>query len=241
MILTEQWLATIPEHLTIYTMLGSISDAKPVTAYFQKTKQINLTALWQETAYASWFDAMPYIVPIERNSPFLEWVDKTDANDWGWLAVSPYTTEEIRLHFKSLTKVIMPDGIDAFFRYWDGRHLYPILDNLKEQAGEVIPVFNHYLINKQAIDVQIPNKLPEPKEYPWWKVEQRMLNQLTEQDPTTLIDNLMQWLKEENSELFYQCPESNTRSKVTHFIENNKYSPDTVANQVLDYLIQGEI
>lgn len=238
---TKQWLATIPHNLTVYTLLASTSDAKPVSAYFTKTQQLNLTALWQETPYANWFEAMPYIAPLERNSPFLEWIDNTNAQDWGWLAASPYQPEQIRLQLKSLTKVLMPDGKDAFFRYWDGRHLYPILDNLKEQAGEVIPVFSHYLINQQTIEVQIPTKLPEPKTYPWWRVEQTLLNQLTEQDPTTLVENLMEWLKEENSAIFYQYPEHNIRSKVTYFVENNEYTADTVTNQLVDYLIQGRI
>lgn len=241
MISTQQWLATIHEELTIYVMLGSISDAKPVAAYFTKTKQINLTALWQETAYANWFEAMPYIAPIERNSPFLEWVDKTKSQDWGWLAASPYDPEIIRKHFKSLTKVLMPDNMDVFFRYWDGRYLYPILTHLKEEATEVIPVFSHYLINKQTVEVQIPNNLPEAKAYPWWRVEQQLLDQLTEEDPTTLIDNLMKWLKEENSAIFYQYPENNIRSKVIHFVENNEYTAETVANQLLDYFIREEI
>lgn len=238
MISSQQWLATVPEELTIYVMLGSISGAKPVTAYFQKTNQINLTSLWRETAYTNWFEAMPYIAPIERNSPFLEWIDKTKAQDWGWLAASSYDPETIRLHLKSLTKVLMPDSMDVFFRYWDGRYLYPILSYLQEKAAEVIPVFSHYLINKQVLEVPIPNKLPELKAYPWWRVEQTLVNQLTQQNPTTLIDNLMQWLKEENSELFYRYPENNIRSKVTHFVENNEYTADTVANQLLDYFIE---
>lgn len=243
MITTQQWLATIPDNLTIYTLLGSISAAKPVTAYFKKTNQVNLTALWQETPYANWFEAMPYIAPIPRDSKFFDWVDQTKSKDWGWLAASPYEPETIRQYFKSLTKVLMPDGMDVFFRYWDGKYFYPILDylNQKQQASQVIPVFSHYLINQQALEIGLSPNFPEPKAYPWWRVEKELLNKLTEQNPTSLINNLMQWLKEENSAFFYQYPESNVRSKVTYFVENHEYSADTVANQLLDYLTQEEI
>ncbi|UYZ84877.1 DUF4123 domain-containing protein [Entomomonas sp. E2T0] len=228
MISIKQWLALIPEDLTIYTLLGSVSDAKPVAAYFQKTGQINLTALWQETPYASWFEAMPYIAPIDRNSPFLEWVDSTKAQDWGWLAASPYDPDTIRQHLKGLTKVLMPDGIDAFFRYWDGRHLYPILDNLKEQAGEVIPVFSHYFINKQAIEVQIPKKLPELKEYPWWKVDQQLMDKLLKEDSSESIAQLLSLLKENDPDLYHQYHEHNLFMKAQLLLEENSFNVETI-------------
>lgn len=241
MIIAHQWLASVPDHLTLYAILGNVSDAKPVAAYFEKTNQINLTALWQDTPYANWFEAMPYIAPLSRTSPFLDWVDSAPSQDWGWLAASPFDTDTIRLQLKSLTKVLMPNDAEVFFRYWDGRYLYPILNSLQTGAAQVIPVFSHYLINKQTIEVPITHNQPEVKDFPWWRVEPQLIKQLTEQNPTTLIDNLMKWLQEENSAIFYQYPEKNIRSKVTYFVENNDYTPETVANQLLDYLVQGRI
>ncbi|MFD1261758.1 DUF4123 domain-containing protein [Entomomonas asaccharolytica] len=241
MISTQQWLATVPEELTIYVMLGSISDAKPVAAYFTKTKQINLTALWQETSYASWFEAMPYIAPIERNSPFLEWVDETKSQNWGWLAASPYDPETIRKHFKSLTKVLMPDSMDVFFRYWDGRYIYPILTHLKDQAGQVIPVFSHYLINQQTVDINIPNKLPEPKAYPWWKVDQQLLDKLVEEDNTALINNLLMVIKTNHPQLYFSYPENTIKSKARHFVDTENYNLEKLAQQFTEYLAQENV
>lgn len=237
---THEWLATVPEELNLYAVLGSISDAKPVTAYFQATGQINLTALWLETPYANWFQAMPYLVPIDRQSPFLAWVDQTNAKDWGWLAASPYDSEQIRQHLKSLTKATMPDGQEAFFRYWDGRHLYPILNylNEKQQAGQVIPVFNHYLINQQVLDVELPSKLPEPKAYPWWQVEQALMDKLVEEDSTALIKNLLNALKDSKPSLYFSYPENSLKLKAQHFIENEDYSLDLLAQSFEEYLVQ---
>ncbi|AWM80588.1 hypothetical protein DKL61_09610 [Gammaproteobacteria bacterium ESL0073] len=243
MISTQQWLETIPDNLTIYVLLGSISSAKPVTAYFKKINQVNLTALWQETPYANWFEAMPYIAPIPRDSKFFDWVDKTKSKDWGWLAASPYEPETIRQHFKSLTKVLMPDGMDVFFRYWDGKYLYPILEHLnqKQQAAQLIPVFSHYLINQQALEVALSHNLPEPKAYPWWRVEQQLMDKLTEADNGTLVENLLSALKEDNAPLYLSYPESTLRLKASHFVEMENYTLETLVKQFKAFLLEESI
>lgn len=239
---THEWLATVPEELKLYAVLGSISDAKPVTAYFQATGQINLTALWLETPYANWFQAMPYLVPIDRQSPFLAWVDQTNAKDWGWLAASPYDSEQIRQHLKSLTKATMPDGQEAFFRYWDGRHLYPILNylNEKQQAGQVIPVFNHYLINQQVLDVELPSKLPEPKAYPWWQVEQELMDKLIKQEPQQVAEQLVAMLKNNDMPLYLQYPETNLLIKAKSLIDDDNFAIEN-AYEEFKKMISGEV
>lgn len=229
MISTQQWLETIPDNLTIYVLLGSISSAKPVTAYFKKINQVNLTALWQETPYANWFEAMPYIAPIPRDSKFFDWVDKTKSKDWGWLAASPYEPETIRQHFKSLTKVLMPDGMDVFFRYWDGKYLYPILEHLnqKQQTSQLIPVFSHYLINQQALEVAPSPNLPEPKAYPWWRVEQELLDKLIKKEPQQVAEQLVSQLQQNDPELYQEYPPKNLLIKANAFIESDDFNMDT--------------
>lgn len=125
-------------------------------------------------------------------------------------------------HLRSLTQVKMPGGAEVFFRFWDGRHIYPILEGLGEDAGEVLPVFNRYWINGQTLETGI-RPVPRVKEWPWWEVPQPLLDQLVKKDPTTLIDNLMQWLSEERPDLYDAFPEAVLRHKVAHFIRQ----PDT--------------
>lgn len=95
---------------------------------------------------------MPYVTELKPNSAFLPWIAETDALDWGWLAVSRAEPNDVFEHLRSLTQVKMPDGTEVFFRFWDGWHIYPILKGLGDKAGEVLPVFERYLINGQTLE-----------------------------------------------------------------------------------------
>lgn len=77
-----------------------------------------------------WQPVMPYLAELKPRSAFLEWIAETDAEDWGWLAVSSSTPDVVFEHLRSLTPVRMPDGTEVFSRFWDGRHIYPILEGL---------------------------------------------------------------------------------------------------------------
>ncbi|WP_071825916.1 DUF4123 domain-containing protein [Phytobacter massiliensis] len=59
---------------------------------------------------------MPVIVSLDEHSPFLNWIEKTEYKDWGWLARSPYDLERILTYLRGLVKVILPDGREVFFR-----------------------------------------------------------------------------------------------------------------------------
>ncbi|ABA74783.1 conserved hypothetical protein [Pseudomonas fluorescens Pf0-1] len=77
---------------------------------------------------------MPYVTELKPNSAFLPWIAETAALDWGWLAMSRAEPNDVFEHLRSLTQVNMPDGTEVFFRFWDGRHIYPILKGLGEKA-----------------------------------------------------------------------------------------------------------
>jgi len=216
----QAWLAARPLQASerLYLIVSSASDAAPLKTWYQQEANAELIPIWGGTPYADWQPVMPYLAELKPNSGFLQWIADTDAQDWGWLAVSTSTPDSVFEHLRSLTQVRMPDGTEVFFRFWDGRHIHPILEGLGAGAGEVLPVFDRYLINGRSLDVG-PRAVPPAKAWPWWEVPQELLGRLMEKDPTTVIDNMMQWLLEEHAELYFSFPESNLRQKVTRFVK----------------------
>ena len=129
----------------------------------------------------------------------------------------------------------MPDGTEVFFRFWDGRHIYPILEGLGDAAGEVLPVFDRYLINGKSLEVG-PRAVPPAKDWPWWEVPQKLLDSLAKQNPSTLIGNLMQWLEEERPDIFAAYLESNLKLKVARFVRRAD-APKNLNEALLNHLI----
>ncbi|QXH44767.1 DUF4123 domain-containing protein [Pseudomonas xanthosomatis] len=233
------WLQQQPlaEGEYLYAVMGSASDAEPMANYYRKASPEAPIPLWGGTPYAGWRELMPYLDRLPADSPMLDWVAATDACDWGWLAVSRAQPAEVAEHLRGLTQVLMPDGTGVFFRFWDGQHLLPILDWLGERSGELLPVFIRYWVNGQPRDGHaLPHQGPQP--YPWWEVPQALLDHLTQQDPSTLIDNLLQTLREDHADLYFAQPEANLRLKVAQFVRYHAEPMDSLGERVVDHLIQ---
>ncbi|QQZ42376.1 DUF4123 domain-containing protein [Pseudomonas sp. SK3(2021)] len=216
----QAWLAQQPLHADerLYLMISNASDAGPLKDFYQTQGASGLTPIWNGTPYADWQPVMPYLAELKPNAPFLDWIASTDADDWGWLAVSSCEPDVVFEHLRSLTQVKMPDGAEVFFRFWDGRHIYPILEGLGEDAPQVLPIFDRYLINGRALSTG-QGVVKPPKPFPWWEVPEVLIKKLAEDDPSTVIDNMMQWLLEDHAELYFSFPESNLRQKVTRFVK----------------------
>lgn len=223
----QDWLAQQPLQSgeRLYLVISAASDAEPLKAFYQHEAAGQLTPLWSGTPYADWQPVMPYLAELGPAARFLQWIADTDAEDWGWLAVSRSEPAVVFEHLRSLTQVRMPDATAVFFRFWDGRHLHPILEGLGAEVGEVLPVFERYLINGQGLQVG-PRAVPKAKPWPWWDVPQPLLDRLVAKDSTPLVDNLLQWLSEDCPELFNAFPENNLRRKVEHFVRQH---PNTEA------------
>jgi hypothetical protein len=223
----KAWLANQPLHSgeRLYLIISAASDADALKTLYQTDPTAQVTPIWGGTPYASWQPVMPYLAELKTNSAFLPWIAETDAQDWGWLAVSSSSPDVVFEHLRSLTQVKMPDGTEVFFRFWDGRHIYPILEGLGAEAGEILPVFGRYLINGQSLEVG-PRAVPKAKDWPWWEVPQGLLDGLAEKDHSTVVDNLMQWLGEDCPELFFAFPENNLRHKVERFVRQQPNTED---------------
>lgn len=214
------------EHL--FVILSNASDAKPLDAWRTLAGAMPPQPIWAGTAYAQWIEVMPYVAIIEPGSPFLDWIATTESTDWGWLAVSSSPLDVVVAHLQSLTKVFLPEGQEAFLRFWDGAQFVSII----ERAGaEVLPVFQRYLINGRPLSVAT-GPVTAAKASPWWRVPTDLLAHLAEQSPQTLIDNLLQWLEEQRPDLYTAFTPTTLQHKVVYFARN----PDSRHEVLAEYL-----
>jgi hypothetical protein len=75
------------------------------------------------------------------------------------------------------------------------------------------------------------------KDFPWWRVPDALLQQLGADDATTRINNLLQWLSEEQPSLSEAFSERVLRSKAAHFFAETDVAavPKT---EWVEYLIE---
>ncbi|KPG91843.1 DUF4123 domain-containing protein [Pseudomonas sp. MYb2] len=233
----KDWLAQQPLQTgeRLYLVISAASDSDALKNLYLTEPSAQLLPIWGGTPYSTWQPVMPYVTELKANSAFLPWIAETDALDWGWLAVSRSEPNEVFEHLRSLTQVKMPDGTEVFFRFWDGRHIYPILHGLGEKAGEVLPMFERYLINGQSLEVGT-RVVPKVKDWPWWEVPKPLLDGLAKENPTTLISNLMQWLEEDRPDIYTAWPENNLKLKVSRFVRRPD-APKNLKEALLNHLI----
>ncbi|KIF55341.1 hypothetical protein NX10_25775 [Pseudomonas fluorescens] len=233
----KDWLAQQPLQSgeRLYLIISAASDADALKTLYLTEPTAQLIPIWGGTPYSTWQPVMPYLTELKANSAFLPWIAETDALDWGWLAVSSSEPNEVFEHLRSLTQVKMPDGTEVFFRFWDGRHIYPILRGLGEKAGEVLPVFERYLINGQALEVGT-RVVPKVRDWPWWEVPKGLLEGLSKDNPATLVSNLMQWLEEDRPDLYTAWPENNLKLKITRFVRRPD-APQNLKEVLINHLI----
>ncbi|GFM95067.1 DUF4123 domain-containing protein [Pseudomonas cichorii] len=231
------WLAEQPlqQGERLYLIISAASDAEPLKDFYQQSHAPQLIPIWGGTPYADWQPVMPYLAVLKPTAGFLQWIAETDALDWGWLAVSRSEPNTVFEHLRSLTQVKMPDGAEVFFRFWDGRHIYPILEGLGESAGELMPMFERYLINGRTLEVG-QRTVPKAKDWPWWEVPKDLLESLMAENPSTVIGNMMQWLRDEHADLYFSFPESNLQKKVARFVKRTPLTEENFTGLLKAYL-----
>ncbi|PYC20750.1 hypothetical protein DMX02_13565 [Pseudomonas jessenii] len=229
LLLPADWLAREPLKVSeqLFAVFSNASEAKPLKGWPDMASPI-----WAETIYAEWDAVMPYVGIVAADSKFLHWVATTESRDWGWLAVSSASLEEVVAHFCSLTQVLMPGGKTVFFRFWDGRFLLPILQADEVDAAQLFPLIGRCLINGQALEIsgraQVSGRV-----FPWWQVPESVLAQQGNDVPTI---NALQWLSEEYPALFEAFPEAVLRCKVRRFLQVSM-SEDSSQSALLAFLL----
>ncbi|QYY82507.1 DUF4123 domain-containing protein [Pseudomonas germanica] len=228
-LLPAEWLAREPLKTSeqLFAVFSNASEAKPPAAWRETASPI-----WAETIYAEWDAVMPYVGIVAADSEFLHWIATNGSQDWGWLAVSSASLEEVVAHFRSLTQVLMPGGKTVFFRFWDGRFLLPILQADEVDAAQLFPLIGRCLINGQALEIggraQVSGRV-----FPWWQVPASVLAQ---QGHDIRTANALQWLSEEYPTLFEVFPEVVLRCKVRRFFQVSM-SEDSSQSALLAFLL----
>ena len=214
----QQWLAKTPlrpdEHL--YAVISSTSTAQPLTAWRQHESQ-PAEPLWANTPYADWLPVMPWLLSLTGKEDFLHWAARTDAQDWGWLAISSAPPELIAEHLRGLTQVFTAPDDAVFFRFWDGRYFLTVLQQLGETTSDILPVFDRFWVNGQPVVVGQGANRPA-QAFPWWQVPEDVQCALAEQDPSSVIHNLMLTLKQTEPLLYNATAENLLRQKVESYL-----------------------
>ena len=237
-LLPHDWLERQPLQASqqLFAIFSNASAAKPLEAWRRSMPISKATPIWADTAYAEWEAVMPYVAHVAVDSEFVQWVATTRSRDWGWLAVSSASQEVLAEHLRSLTQVLLPNDNAVFFRFWDGRFLMRILHSTEVNPYELLPVIGRCWINGHAVEID-GNAQKTSKVFPWWKVPDALLQQLAADDATTRINNLLQWLSEEQPGIFEVFSERVLRSKAAHFLAETDVAAASKADWV-EYLLE---
>lgn len=95
-------------------------------------------------------ETAPYLVKLERRSPFTDWVlTEGWGNHWGIFAVTPAEVDlrTLRQHFRRFLMVYDPDHKLIYFRYYDPRVLRVYLPTCNaEELGIVFGPISSYML-----------------------------------------------------------------------------------------------
>lgn len=151
----NEWIAThSTKYNHLYAILAGTATSDALTNYGRLDGAYSPEGIWLNTPYQQWYDLMPYIVKLSPQSPFLTWLSNTTTCNWGWLAFSHYSQTELVPQLKLLTKVILPDNKEVFFRYWDGGFLAKILmASTREQQQTLLSGFSTLWLDNQVINL----------------------------------------------------------------------------------------
>lgn len=220
----------------LFAIFSNASTAGPFEVWRHSSPAKIPSPIWGDTAYAEWEAVMPFVVTVAADSEFLQWVATTVSRDWGWLAVSSASQEVLIEHLRSLTQVLLPNGSTVFFRFWDGRYVLSMLQNAEVNGAQLLPVIERCLINGQSVEIGGSGQGASVA-FPWWEVPESLLRQLGEEDASAQINNLLQWLSEEQPGVFEAFPESVLRSKVANFLQEPDL-PSVPKEELLVYLME---
>lgn len=200
----------------LYLVLSGTSEAKPVR-HFYGTDGLTAVPLFQGTPYAGWHEVMPFLVQVTDTSGFLDWIDETDAADWGWGLVSDASLDEVFRHVRSLTKILLPDGKDVFFRYWDPLYLGALLSGVDDVCRAQLMGSAHFIVlpNGDVIDhPRTPDSSTTAREFPWFSLSADTQEKIAVLCWGKLVDNTISALGKKKHSPLIHYPVPVARQKV---------------------------
>ncbi|WP_448885243.1 DUF4123 domain-containing protein [Citrobacter telavivensis] len=133
----HSWLDKHSADFHLYALLSGPAISEALSHYYKLDGRNTPEGIWLNTPYRDWHDVMPRLVSLHKDSPFIDWVSEQTGQSWGWLALVSCTQEHLIQKLRRLTKVKLPDTKEVFFRYWDGKYIFRVLeasDTLQQEA-----------------------------------------------------------------------------------------------------------
>jgi len=230
------------KELNFYLILSGTSKVNGLENFYLQGGS-GAKPLWLNTPYRDWEEVMPYLVNIDSDSPFLDWLEEQQPvfPDWGLLVASPFGFDEVFSHFESLTKVFMPSGKEVFFRYWDAPQVMPIyqLSEAESVADLMGPISKLICANGTISNPQTPRLVGES--YPWWQLDPDVQSKLFEANSATLEANLLQQLSYRNPVLFEAYPSQTLKRKVQRLIRLDQLKTTITSYAGLETYLQKEL
>ena len=232
----EEWIQR--QSAPLYAVLAGASDAAPLQNYYQLDGRETPRGLYLGTPYEDWHPVMPYLVSLDKESPFIEWAQSTEASDWGWIVASEQPVDTLYAHLQGLTQ-IWHQGEAVFFRYWDGAYMSAIVSQLGDGMTTLLPQLGAMWCQGNGFSWE-PSEPCVVRPFPWWELPPAIAAVLAGQDTGPLINNLMQQLADENGQLYWAFPEANLRCKVARFVSRYP-SPDIDLFPALEAALLNEV
>ncbi|MGF1688953.1 DUF4123 domain-containing protein [Photobacterium japonica] len=212
-----QWLENVPASHHMYAVVSGVCQTKPFERYQALESRPHFSPLYTTDPYRMWFDAMPRLVSVAKDSPFLDWCASQPSREWGWLLSSPLPAHTLVDYFSGLTQVNTQQGKRVFFRYWDGHFFNITCHVIGDEMAHWLPVVNHYWVNGVSYTTPVLSSVPPPQVSPWWTLPPGLMEAIAQADPAPVIANVLQFLKEEKAYLYFAFPAPVVKAKVTRF------------------------
>ncbi len=145
----------------------AILDAARDELIYKKISEsgIEILCLYHGERAVDLADVAPYLVHLEEDAPFTEWLFKKGwGNSWGIFLESSASPDQLTKHFRKFLTVYDEDGNPLYFRFYDPRVLRVYLPTCNTSELEIIfgPVNCYHLEGKEGhtvIDFTFPDKL----------------------------------------------------------------------------------
>jgi len=141
------------EFQPLYALLDAACESSVLKALYGSKEEY--VSLFDGVAGAQLTYFAPYLVRLPKESPLLETlVQKGWGKSWGVFLTSARPLQDLRSHFRQFLTVKMPDGAQAYFRFYDPRVLRVYLPTcLTEEAAQFFGPVKYYLPEDENPDV----------------------------------------------------------------------------------------
>lgn len=141
------------EFQPLYALLDAASEPSVLKVLFESKGEY--ASLFEGVAGAQLAHFAPYLVRLPKESRLLETlVQKGWGKSWGVFLTSAQPLQDLRNHFRQFLMVKIPDGAQAYFRFYDPRVLRVYLPTcLPEEIERFFGPVKYYLAEEEEPEV----------------------------------------------------------------------------------------